>query len=323
MVSRKLVGQKTYWHLLGAGRMPTQYELVTSRLLYYPGRGFEVATPVADWYRRHQQQSPLRCDDWEAFSDPRATTYASYIHSRRDEEVYLSRLLDGATASELAAGWTEVAAHVLAVLRFPCHGLMMAAAYVAQLAPSGRIVVAGALQAGDELRRVHRLAYRLAQLRRAQPGLGDDARGRWETAAPWQPWRELVERTLVTYDWGECFAALCLAIKPAWDRLLCHDLAAALTAAGDRASAELLASFAGDARWHREWSAALARMAIAQRDDNRQVLRDWVDAWAVRVDAASRALLEAFTPSPDEGVAAIRDLRAQHLAACGLSGEVP
>ena len=32
--------QKTYWHLLQQKRMPTEYEIVTSKLLLYTGEGF-------------------------------------------------------------------------------------------------------------------------------------------------------------------------------------------------------------------------------------------------------------------------------------------
>ena len=37
---------KTYWHLAGARRMPTDYEIATSKLHYYVGRGFEVEVPL-------------------------------------------------------------------------------------------------------------------------------------------------------------------------------------------------------------------------------------------------------------------------------------
>lgn len=319
MVPRKLIGQKTYWHLLDARRMPTRYELLTSRLLYYPKSGFAVDTPVAGWYRRYQEQSALACDDWEEFADPQEMTYASYVRDRRDAEVYLAGVLDREPLEPLAARWLETAADVLAPLRFPCHGLMMAAAYLAQIAPSGRIVVAAAMQAGDELRRVQRLAYRLAQLRRHHPGLGDDARERWEREPAWQPARELIERALVAYDYGECFAALCLAIKPAWDQLIGGELAAAAARAGDDLTRRLLEAFSADAAWHAEWSAELARFAIARRPANREALEAWLDAWIPRVDAAVTALAARFT-DPEAACGAALAARDELLSRCGLRG---
>ena len=38
-------GKRTYWHLETLGHKPSEYEIVTSRLLYYTARGFEVKLP--------------------------------------------------------------------------------------------------------------------------------------------------------------------------------------------------------------------------------------------------------------------------------------
>src|SRR6185295_475216 len=50
---------KTY-SLLGVDRrVPTDYEVTTTRLLYYTANGFEIATPLRAWYARFQTGSPL------------------------------------------------------------------------------------------------------------------------------------------------------------------------------------------------------------------------------------------------------------------------
>src|SRR4051812_43627663 len=90
---RPRAAYKTYWHLRDAGRLPSEYELVTSRLLYYVGRGFEVDVPLAQWYRQYQQDSPFSCSDWELFGDPRQTTYARYTSLQHDREVFVDGLL--------------------------------------------------------------------------------------------------------------------------------------------------------------------------------------------------------------------------------------
>ena len=46
--------QRTYWHLQGLGRVPSEYDIASSRLLYYPTLGFAVDTPVSAWYARYQ-----------------------------------------------------------------------------------------------------------------------------------------------------------------------------------------------------------------------------------------------------------------------------
>src|SRR6185295_9514509 len=69
---------KTYSHLASERRMPSEYEIATSRLLWYvPRGGFEVNVPLAAWYQRWQRESPFTGADWERFRDPRETTYTA------------------------------------------------------------------------------------------------------------------------------------------------------------------------------------------------------------------------------------------------------
>jgi toluene monooxygenase system protein E len=90
----------------------------------------------------------------------------------------------------------------LRFLFFLFRGFQMAAAYVGQMAPSGRITLAAALQAADEMRRIQRIAIRMGQLRRVRPTFGDASKQTWEADPAWQPLRRCIERLLVTYDWG-------------------------------------------------------------------------------------------------------------------------
>jgi toluene monooxygenase system protein E len=153
--------QKTYWHLLPQKRMPTEYEIVTSKLLCYTGEGFtgkrfELDVPLLDWYKRFQQDSPLICSSWENFRDPRETTYTKYTAIQRDKEIFVDGILEEIDSNgydtRLSPGWLHVLSRVFAPFRYPGHGLQMVASYIGQMAPSGRIVIAATQQAGDELR---------------------------------------------------------------------------------------------------------------------------------------------------------------------------
>jgi toluene monooxygenase system protein E len=170
-------GLKTYSHLASERRLPSEYELTTSRLLYYPERGFAVEVPLGGWYRQHQGGSPLRCSDWERFADPRQTTYASYVALQARQEAHVDGVLQsierGGYDAALPAAALALLARAVAPLRFAYHGLQMAAAYVGQMAPAGRIAITALLQAADETRRLQRVAYRLGQLRAALPAYSD------------------------------------------------------------------------------------------------------------------------------------------------------
>jgi len=275
--------RKTYWHLEALHRTPTDYEIASSRLLYHPSRGFEVDVPLADWYVQHQKQTPLMMADPEAFSDPRETTYATYTQLQCDQELETGRILesmeDRAYDAALPPAWIAVLSRVFAPLRFPLHGLQMIAAYVGQMAPGGKIAIACLFQAGDEIRRVQRVAYRVRQLQETRPAFGQDGRTVWERDPLWQPMRKYIERLLVTYDWGEAFVALNAVLKPLFEELFGTHLGELAAKSGDPLLARLLAAFDADCRWHRDWTRTLLRSAIAQRADNRGVIRGWIRRW--------------------------------------------
>lgn len=298
--------RKTYWHLAAARRIPSDYEVGTSRLLYYVARGgFEVNLPASAWYRRHQLSSPLSCGGrwelFEAFEDPRATTYAVYVRLQRDQEAYTARLLEPArTAAHdrtLPSEWVELLDRALPPFRFLGHGLQMVAAYVGSMAPGGRMAVTAAMQAADEVRRIHGIAYRMAQLRSRAPGFGDGSRDAWQSDPAWQPIRSVMEQLLVTYDWGEALVALNLCLKPVVDELFNVRLSALAGARGDHLDAQWLLSFEDDAIWQRAWTSGLLRLIIDADPAARSAVDQWTRLWSARVASAVATLARGLDAS--------------------------
>ena len=325
-----MTGQKTYWHLLDRGRKPTEYDVVTSNLLYYLDRGFEVNTPLTGWYDRYQKGSRLVCSQWDDFRDPRETTYTGYTRLQKDKEIYVDGLLAAIDSSgydrDLDPSWREFLARVMGPLRYPVHGLQMIAAYIGSMAPSGRIAIAAMLQAADELRRVQRLAYRMRQIQETHPGFADDSKQVWQEHAMWQPLRELIERLLVTYDWGEALIALELAVKPVFDELFMKHLGALATSRGDQMLALIFDSLDDDCRWHREWSDALIAHAVADAPGNRAVVAEWLQTWAGRALSAARPFGQAFEAMATTDPPVDRALRAScqaRWASLGIDVEIP
>ena len=317
--------QRTYWHLQALGRKPTEYDIVSSRLLYYPERGFAIRTPIAEWHERYQQGTPLRCRDWERFSDPRATTYTNYVDLQRDKETFVDGLLASIEESDydakLTPEWLAQLDRVFAPLRYPSHGLQMVASYVGALAPSGKLVITSLLQAGDEMRRVQRLAYRLCQLNQRYPELGKRGREGWERDPIFQPLRELIERLLVTYDWGEAFVALNLVVKPVFDRLFMVQFGEVARAAGDDVLQKLFWSLLEDCTWHRAWARTLCVLLIEDDPRNGQVIGDWCRSWQRGARAAAEAGAAAFGDAPS-AARALADVDASlrdYWVECGLT----
>ena len=281
-------GRKTYSRLAVGRRVPLEYELVSTDLHYNHPQRFELsaANPVVAWYYRYREGSPLQAGDFEQFADPRRTTYRAYTQLQDGREDVVDGLLrevdDTAYDRNLDEEWVRFLERWYTPLRFPIHGLQMLASYVAQMAPASRITNCAAFQSADELRRVQRVAYRTVQLN----GSALDAetarrqQAAWEDAEAFQPLRELVERALVTYDWGEAFTVTNVVLKPRIDRLVNQEIAGTLaTANGDPILTSIHFSLDEDARWHREWTAALLRHLIEDTPANAELVADWIEKW--------------------------------------------
>jgi toluene monooxygenase system protein E len=317
--------QRTYWHLEGRRRVPSAYEIGTTRLLYYPGRGFELPTPIAAWYERHQSGSRLAAT-WQTFADPRETTYASYVAGQSEREAFadqISRSMEETGYDrELDPRWLDVLEAVLPSLRYPMHGLHMLACYIGQMAPEGRLVVASTFQAMDEIRRIQRLAYRMRQLQEVRHGFGAGAKLAWEQVAAWQPLRQVVERLLCTYDFGESSTATLLVLKPALDGLFMRGFARLAVERGDRLLFELLSSLDQDCRWHADWADAFVEAAILERPGNAEPIAEWIARWWPEVRRAIAAAVEPMGVSAERAKGLLGDVEqacAQRWARLGVS----
>jgi toluene monooxygenase system protein E len=280
--------QKTYWHLLPQKRMPNEYEIVTSKLLCYTGEGFtgkrfELDVPLRQWYRQYQEGSSFTCSSWEKFRDPRETTYTKYTQLQKEKEVFVDGILEEIEVTgydkEISPTWLPVLSRLVAPLRYPLHGFQMLAAYVGHTAPSGRIAITAALQAGDEMRRVQRIAYRVRQLQLVFPGFAENSKTIWQEDPVWQPLREGIEKLLTAYDWGESFVGLNLVLKPMVDQLFMKHFSDLALERGDYLLGQIFYSLDEDCQWHRQWSQALVQMAIEDSPQNQDVLQQWITKW--------------------------------------------
>lgn len=301
--------QRSYWHLDGFGRVPSDYDIGSTRLLHYPGRGFEVATPGADWYRRHQQGWWPELGGCATFRDPRETTYARYTELQSKQEGYVDGLLRSmqhtAYDRELPPSWLTQLECWLPVLRFPCHALQMLAAYVGQMAPESRVVIACCFQSGDEMRRIQRIAYRMRQLQEVRPTFGAHSKRDWQHADVWQPLRALIERLLVTYDAGGAFVGSSLVLKPMFDRLFMHEFAQLAEQSHDLLLGRILASLADDCLWHRQWARALVVAAVEASPGLREALGHGLGSWYEPTLAALAALEPLWTSTHRPWVAVL------------------
>lgn len=319
---RSIPARRTYLCLEGTGRKPTDYEVTSTALLYYPARGFEVSTPAWQHYVRYQREGKLRGTRWDSFEDPARFTYSTYVAERRDQEAFLDRLFER-PRTQLREPLRPLLG-MLSAWRFPLHGLQMVAAYVGALAPSGRLSIVLALQAADEMRRIQRICQWLS--RSGTPVAELDALGReiWQQSPAFQPLRRLVEELLVTYDWGDALLGLNGLIKPFFDRLWFEHVGGIAEQHDDEILEKVLSSLGEDGRWHESWFINFSRLALASHEGNAELMRERIESSGPRVAQAAQALLPAFAGLLDAEPQIWRELEgtvSAHLSRAGLRAD--
>lgn len=314
------------WSLFGdVKRRPTPYEAVTGKFHYHFRREpapFELdpSWSINQWYSRNREGSPVQVEDWEQFRDPARLTYKDYVSMQHEREIYLDALVDRYEGDAYVAGlspqWVATLRDAFLPLRFPLHALQMAALYVGQMAPSSYITNCAHFQAADEMRRIQRIAYWarvLADTHGEDLVSTEKARAVWEDDERWQPLREVVETMLIAYDWGEAFAAVVLAVKPAVD-VVVNDVVRGLAEAnGDPFLAALAEEFGLDAARSRAWSLDLAAYVRERDEAAYTALTGWYGSWAAKADAAATALAQTLGGDATQPLAALRASQAEAL----------
>ena len=303
---------KTWSHLAKNRRRPTEYEIVSTNLLWSTDDEAPWAmgpdVPLSRWYIEYRNNSPLRHADWDGYRDPDQLVYRTYNMVQDGQESHVDALLEDHSGNEHDEGLTSEWVGRLATFYTPgkylLHTVQMAAAYLAALSPSSTVENCFIFESGDQLRWVSRVAYRTAELRSAHPhlGFGGQERATWENHPAWQGFRELMEKTLVTWDWAEQFVALNLVAKPAIDAALLRSVSTVAQDNGDTLLALLCRAQLIDSERTVRWSEALLRYALESPehgDDNRALAQSWFNKWAPLADAAVTAYCGSLAPALD------------------------
>ncbi len=322
-MSVEIRGMKTWSGLAKNKRRPSEYEVVTTNLQTrhrYADQAYELSPApelaMNNWYRRHVFESPLQHEDWEAWRDPDGIIYRVYTRLQDSQEQYIDGLLDEHDEIEhdasLSPAWLDTLERLYTPRRYLQTALQMGAAYLVQIAPASTLTAAAGFQEGDEFRWLSRMAYRTCELRKTHPqrGFGTTERRAWEEDPAWQGLRELLEKVLATYDWGENFVAFNLVAKPAADETL-RELGTTARHFADPLLSLLADNQLRDADRSRRWSAALVDFCRG-KDGNAAAMAGWIETWMPLAKQAITAYCEALPESPRAAEAAIGRLEAFH-----------
>ncbi|MDQ0390371.1 toluene monooxygenase [Labrys monachus] len=317
---------KTWSHLAAQRRRPSEYEIVSTNLLWHtrdPDHPWDVDGFMGDWYTKNLFGSPLKHKDWNAFRDPDETVYRTYNIQQDGQESYVDGLLEQFARDEhdaaLPAAWVPVLAKLYTPLRYPLHAIQMNCGYLASISPASTISGAAMFQGGDALRWLSRIAYRTRELANAHPdaGFARDERKNWETAPEWQGFRELAEKMLATYDWGQNFFVMNTIFKPALEEAALKQLALGARRNQDALLPLLTEAQLRDSARSQRWTSALIEMAM-QEPSNSTVLNDWEKQWVPLADKAISTYCDAIPDNPTAKKTALANMR-QYWASVGLA----
>ena len=320
---------KTWSYLsTGSRRRPSEYEVVSAGLHYHTldaERPWELdpEIPMAQWYKRYRNQSPLTHPDWDAFRDPDEMIYRTYNIIQDGQENYVQGLFDQFNErghdAMLEPAWVKFLVGSYTPARYAFHSLQMGSAYVQQMAPASTISNCATYSTADHLRWTTHTAYRTRELANAYPqaGFASTERACWEDDSRWQGLRALLEHALVAWDWAAAFTAIFLVAKPVVEETLLTEMGNLARRQGDVLLGLLSQAQMRDAERHRRWVSALLKMAL-EIPANRVVLQAWLAHWAPLGNAAIDAYCAAF--DEDGAAAATRAKKAlrQYHQSLGL-----
>ncbi len=280
---------KTWSHLAKNRRRPSEYDITSVRLhtsMNNPDKPWEMDTNLHmnQWYLNYRNKSPLQHEDWDTFRDPDAIVYRTYNIMQDGQETYVKSLLDQFNDREhdkaIDREWVGTLAKLYTPARYVFHALQMSSAYIGQMAPASTITNCSTFQAADSHRWLTHTAYRTYELSLTHPdaGFGQDERKHWEDDEAWQGFRELTERAMTAWDWGESFCAINLVLKPAVEAAVLHQLGEAGRHNSDTLLGMLCDSQCRDSERHMRWSKALVDLAL-ENSENKAVLTSWLDKW--------------------------------------------
>lgn len=287
---------KTWSHLAGRRRRPSEYEIVSVGLHYSTrdeNAPFELDPNMfmARWYKDHRNNVAIKHPDWNAFRDPDELVYRTYNLLQDGQETYVFGLFDQFNEREhdkaLEPTWADSLARLYTPSRYLFHTVQMASAYLMQMAPASTISNCAAFQAADSFRWLSHSAYRAKELSLTFPekGFCKDERRYWEKDAAWQGFRELMEKVLVAWDWDESFVALNLVAKPAIEEAVLRKLGEAGRHNGDTLLGMLTDAQFLDAQRHRRWASALVKM-MQDVPGNTEIIKSFINKWMPLADQA-------------------------------------
>lgn len=322
-------------------KKPSEYQIVSYALSYwtdplspnfvYNKGPFELGTDhvTQKWYKHFLFNSPFvkplfERRQWHDYEDPYKLVYWTYNAMADDNETFLDKVYEEIVRSKydwnLSEDVLNVYKDVYDPLRYIWHVFQMESGYLATMAPTSSIVNTFIFMSMDHMRRVQRVAQRIKMLDIVYPnyGFGKETRKTWEESEIFQPAREVLEKMLVAYDWGEALASFGLNVKFTLEELLLVHLPNQLAKMGDDMQLHISRSFYNDAIRHRNQIAEIYKYAFQREPSLKNVVKEWVNKWYPESYKALEGFKQIFGEQYDKVVNEIRKEHNKYLEGIGV-----
>jgi toluene monooxygenase system protein E len=318
---------KTWSFAKSGRRKPSEYDIVSRHLHNHmddQSQPFHFPNiPMSDWYIKNRNNSPLKHDDWDSFTDPDKLVYRTYNILQDGQETYIKGLFDQMNErghdEMLSSEHAKVLARLYTPARYAYHTLQLSSAYLQQMAPSSTITNCATYQTADELRILTHTAYRTKELSKTFPdlGFGKDEREIWENDPAWQGIRELMEKALVAWDWAETFVVLNLLAKPALEESIQIQFGNYAKDSNDTLLGLLSQSQYNDSLRHRKWTTALVKMA-EEVEGNKKYMQSIITKWLPLTDKAIEDYCNAI-PDAENAASEAKEAVKTYLGSLGFT----
>ena len=167
------------------------------------------------------------------------------------------------------------------------------------MAPASTITNCATFQTSDYLRFTTHTAYRTYELSQNHPDINFNSceREAWEKSEYYQGFRKLIEKNLITYDWGECFVSLSGVIIPAVMEGVLKPLSEESKNNNDLLLSLVIDSQIKDVERHIKWARKLTEFYKSSNGGGVGPIDEWTDKWKPLGKDAILAYLDGFESS--------------------------
>lgn len=277
------------------------------------------------WQPEHELndkgRTAIKMEDWYAFRDPRQYYYGAYVGQRARmqenaennyaffEKRNLADRLDDKVRADLI--------RFLLPLRHAEHAANLNNMYGTAYGYGTAITQALLYDAMDRLGIAQYLS-RIGLILDGNSGEAlTEAKRAWMEDSLWQGLRSLCEESLVTEDWFELFVAQDLVLDSLIGNLVYDQYDARLADSGGQDVAMLTEFMQEWRKDHNRWVDAVVKTAVAESDDNRRLLAQWVAKWRGKAAEAVSPLAREMLG--EDALVTAMDTLDKRLAKAGLN----